>query len=46
VSLSCALGCRADYLITGDRDFTVARRFGDTAIISVSIFERIVCAEC
>ena len=44
VFLSCALACHADYLITGDNDFTVARRLGNTVIISVSLFERIVCA--
>jgi putative PIN family toxin of toxin-antitoxin system len=43
VFLSCAFACQADYLITGDRDFTVARRLGNTAIVSVSLFERVVC---
>jgi hypothetical protein len=36
----------ADFLITGDRDFdnpSVARRLGQTIIISVSLFVRLVC---
>jgi uncharacterized protein len=44
--LACALTVGADFLITGDRDFddpTVARRLGQTIIISVSLFVRLVC---
>ena len=32
-----------DFLITGDRDFSEARKFGRTKIISVSQFNRLVC---
>jgi putative PIN family toxin of toxin-antitoxin system len=41
--LVCALAGQADYLITGDRDFTEARRLLTTTIISVSQFKRLVC---
>lgn len=41
--LSCAVAAQADYLITGDRDFTEARRLLVTAILSVSQFKRLVC---
>ena len=41
--LACALAVEADFLITGDRDFTEARKIGRTKIISVSQFHELVC---
>ena len=41
--LACALAADADLLITGDRDFTEARKLGRTKIISVSQFYELVC---
>lgn len=41
--LECALSADADFLITGDRDFTEARKLGRTKIISVSQFHELVC---
>lgn len=39
----CALAGKADFLITGDRDFTEAQTLMDTTIISVSLFKKLVC---
>ncbi|MEG4442513.1 putative toxin-antitoxin system toxin component, PIN family [Microcoleus sp. AT9_B5] len=36
--LACALAGNADFLITGDRDFTEVETFGNTQIVSVSGF--------
>ncbi len=41
--IACALSAGADYLITGDRDLTEARRLGSTVIISVTMFKKLVC---
>mgnify|MGYP001051708627 CR=1 FL=1 len=41
--LACALAAKADYFITGDKDFEGAYRFGDTTVLSVSLFKRLVC---
>ncbi len=41
--LACAAAAEADFLITGDRDFTVAQTLVKTTIISVSLFKRLVC---
>lgn len=41
--LACAIAAEADFLITGDRDFTEARKIGRTKIISVSRFHELVC---
>jgi uncharacterized protein len=41
--LECALAANAQFLITGDRDFSEARRILETTIISVSQFKRIFC---
>jgi putative PIN family toxin of toxin-antitoxin system len=38
--LECALAAEADFLITGDRDFTEARKLGRTMIVSVSLFQK------
>jgi putative PIN family toxin of toxin-antitoxin system len=41
--LACALSSEADYFITGDKDFTEARRLMTTTIMSVSMFKRSFC---
>ena len=41
--LACALAAEADFLITGDQDFTEARKLGHTKILSVSQFHELVC---
>jgi putative PIN family toxin of toxin-antitoxin system len=41
--LECALACEADYLITGDQDFSEAQQLIRTTIISVSLFRKLVC---
>lgn len=43
VFLACAIVAQADYLITGDRDFTAARKLTTTTILPVSQFKRLVC---
>ncbi|MGO8835852.1 MAG: putative toxin-antitoxin system toxin component, PIN family [Limisphaerales bacterium] len=41
--LGCALATDADFLITGDRDFSEARKLGRTKIVSVSQFDKLFC---
>jgi len=41
--LSCAITTGADYLITGDRDFSQAQRLLTTTILSVAQFKTNVC---
>lgn len=41
--LACALASDAEFLITGDRDFTQAQKLINTTIISVSLFKKLVC---
>lgn len=41
--LACAVAAEADFLITGDGDFTEAQTLVNTTIISVSLFKRLVC---
>lgn len=41
--LACALAANATWLVTGDQDFTEARKLGHTTIISVSQFKKYVC---
>ena len=41
--LACALSCEADYMITGDKDFTDAQRLVTTTIVSVSMFKNLFC---
>lgn len=41
--LACAVTSNADFLITGDLDFTEAQALVKTTIISVSSFKRLVC---
>ena len=40
--LACALSARADYLVTGDKDFQEAHKAGVTTVISVSEFKRLI----
>ncbi len=40
--LTCAMAGDADFLITGDLDFTEAQTLVKTTIISVSLFQRLV----
>lgn len=45
--LECAIAAEADFLITGDNDFTEAQSLIDTPIISVALFKKLVCdVEC
>ncbi|MCC5628044.1 putative toxin-antitoxin system toxin component, PIN family [Nostoc sphaeroides] len=41
--LACAMAAEADFLITGDSDFNQAQILVNTTIISVSLFNRLVC---
>ncbi len=41
--LACALACEADYMLTGDRDFSEAQRLVKTVIVSVSMFKKLFC---
>ena len=41
--LACAVAADADFLITGDADFTEAQSLVKTIIISVFLFKRLVC---
>ena len=41
--LECALASEAEYLITGDKDFSEARKIVSTTIISVALFKKLVC---
>lgn len=41
--LACAIAAEADFLITGDSDFNQAQILLNTTIISVSLFNRLVC---
>ncbi|MEA5605152.1 putative toxin-antitoxin system toxin component, PIN family [Nostoc sp. UHCC 0252] len=41
--LACATAAEADFLITGDSDFNQAQTLVNTTIISVSLFNRLVC---
>ncbi|MEH2301940.1 putative toxin-antitoxin system toxin component, PIN family [Nostoc sp.] len=41
--LACAMAAEANFLITGDSDFNQAQTLVNTTIISVSLFNRLVC---
>jgi putative PIN family toxin of toxin-antitoxin system len=41
--LACAIEANADFLITGDLDFTEAQSLVQTTIVSVSLFKKLVC---
>lgn len=40
--LACAIAAEAEFLITGDRDFSEAQTLTNTTIISVSLFRKLV----
>jgi putative PIN family toxin of toxin-antitoxin system len=40
--IACALSASADFLITGDRDFTEVQSLENTLIISVSMFAELI----
>lgn len=40
--LACALASKADFLITGDKDFEDIKILGNTKIVSVSQFKTLV----
>lgn len=40
--LECALAADAEYLITGDKDFTEAQKLVNTTILSVTMFKKLV----
>ena len=41
--LACAVAVGADYFVTGDRDFSEAKKLLSTTILSVSQFKKLVC---
>jgi uncharacterized protein len=41
--LACALAADADFLVTGDQDFSDARLIGRTKIVSLTRFDELVC---
>ncbi len=41
--LDCAVSNNADYLLTGDGDFSESRKVVNTTILSVSMFMRLFC---
>ncbi|MEH2258813.1 putative toxin-antitoxin system toxin component, PIN family [Nostoc sp.] len=41
--LACAIAAEVDFLITSDSDFNQAQTLVNTTIISVSLFNRLVC---
>ncbi len=43
IFLACAITVDADYLITGDRDFSQAQKLLNTTILSVLQFKQLVC---
>ncbi|XWK91595.1 MAG: putative toxin-antitoxin system toxin component, PIN family [Phormidium sp.] len=40
--LACAVAANVDFLISGDRDLTEVQSWGNTTIISVSLFKRLI----
>ncbi len=43
--IACAVSASADFLVTGDKDFSEAKKLLSTCIVSVSQFKRLVCEE-
>lgn len=41
--LACALAANAEWLVTGDRGFSHARKLVRTTILSVAMFQKLVC---
>jgi putative PIN family toxin of toxin-antitoxin system len=42
IFLSCALSADADFLITGDKDFSEAKKITHTTILSAAMFKKLV----
>jgi len=42
IFISCALSADADFLITGDKDFSEAKKITNTTILSAAIFKKLV----
>lgn len=40
--LACAIASKADYLVTGDSDFSDAHKLDNVTILSVALFNRLV----
>lgn len=40
--LNCAISAGADYLITGDTEFSEAKKLVSTTILSVTLFQRFI----
>lgn len=40
--IACAMAAGADFLLTGDRDFTEAEMLGNTKVISLSLFKSLI----
>ncbi len=41
--IACAISSGADFLISGDKDFSEAKKLLSTSILSVSQFKKLVC---
>ena len=41
--IACAISSGADFLVTGDKDFSEAQKLLSTSIVSVSQFKKLVC---
>lgn len=41
--LACAVAVGADYFVTGDRDFSEAKKLLSTTILSVAQFKKLIC---
>lgn len=44
--IACAISANADFVITGDRDFTKIKTLENTLIISVALFTELVIRDC
>jgi len=42
IFLSCALSADADFLITGDKDFSEAKKITHTTILSAAMFKKLI----
>jgi uncharacterized protein len=42
IFLSCALSADADFLITGDKDFSEAKKLTNTTILSAAMFKKLI----
>lgn len=41
--LACALAAKAEYFVTGDKDFESAYKIGEATVLSVTLFKKLVC---